>query len=61
MTNSEKVLAHYVGLAKEPGWKQYVWGRINDLATEHPETYGELPKLLTEAMREVDPAISAER
>ena len=45
------VLAHYVSLAKTPGWKHYVWDRVNELAKQ--EQFAELPRKLTEAMNEV--------
>ena len=42
---------HYTYLAKLPGWKQYVWQQINDMATENPDLYAELPNLVTERVR----------
>ena len=42
---------HYTYLAKLPGWKQYVWQQINDMATETPDLYAELPNMVTERVR----------
>ena len=46
-----RLLAHYVTLAKEPGWKAYVWDRVQQMAAEEPDLWGDMPKLLTQAMR----------
>ena len=27
-------VAWYVSLAKQPGWKEYVWRQVNDMAKE---------------------------
>jgi hypothetical protein len=43
-------LAWYSDLASTQGWKEYVWHRVNQMAKESPRVYGELPRLLTEAM-----------
>lgn len=32
------------------GWKPYLWDKALRLAKEEPAIYGELPRLLTEAM-----------
>ena len=50
-TNKADLLAHYVKLAANPGWKAYVWARVNELADKHPQFYGDMPAKLTEAMK----------
>ena len=45
------LLAHYIRLASIPGWKEYVWHRVNELAKQHPSQYADLPPRLVEAMR----------
>ena len=47
----DTLLAHYVTLAKIPAWRQYVWHRVNQLASDSPELYGTLPDKLTQAMK----------
>jgi hypothetical protein len=47
-----KTLAHLVTLASDPGWKDHAWFRAKELAREHPSLYGDVPDLLTAAMRE---------
>jgi hypothetical protein len=42
---------HYLKLAKSPATKAYAWLRVNELAKEWPEYYGELPAKLTAAMQ----------
>ena len=46
-----EALAWYVHLAQEPGWKAQAWHSAQALARDYPAVYGELPKLLTEAMQ----------
>ena len=46
------LLAHYVRLAQNPGWKHYVWNRVKEMARECPELYGSFPQLLTDCMAE---------
>ena len=46
----QTLLDHYVKLAKEPAFKSYAWQQVNELAKELEE-WRELPKMLTEAMR----------
>lgn len=52
MPTIEELLAHYTRLAGTPGWKQYCWHRVNELAAQNKE-YAELPALLTQAMASV--------
>lgn len=49
--HSEQTLAHYIRLGASPGWKEYVWKRVNDLARMDPTLYGELPAKVTLALR----------
>jgi hypothetical protein len=49
-------LAHLKWMASMPGAKDHAWFRAKELAREFPQFYGDLPKLLTEAMR--DEAVS---
>ena len=46
-----QILAHYARLAAHPGWKQYAWQRVQQMARECPELYGTLPQELTLAVR----------
>jgi hypothetical protein len=50
-----ELLAHYVTLAKIPGFKAHAWHRVQELARLHPVLYGELPRLVTEAMNKAKP------
>lgn len=45
-----ETLDWYIRLAQEPGWKGQAWNSACALAKEHPSIYGELPRLLTDAM-----------
>ncbi len=36
------MLAHYLRLVKVPGWRDYVWNRISDLAKADPGLYGDM-------------------
>lgn len=47
-----QALEWYVKLAKQPGFKAYVWHRVNEMAQEWPSVYGALPDMLKEAMRD---------
>lgn len=49
-------LAWYTALASEPGWKFYVWRRVNNMARECPAMWSELPAELTAAMKAKEPA-----
>jgi hypothetical protein len=48
----QAALEWYAHLAKQAGWEEYVWRQVNDLAKRYPDTFGDLPKLLTAAMKE---------
>ena len=50
------LLAFYVNLAQQDGFKQYVWQRVQELSRECPELYAQFPKLLTAAMTAPTPA-----
>jgi hypothetical protein len=47
----QKALEWYAHLARQPGWKSYVWHRVNEMAREHPAVFGDLPALLLEEMK----------
>ena len=49
-----RVLAHYVALAAHPGWRQYTWARVQQMASECPELYSALPADLTKAMKQLE-------
>lgn len=49
------VLAHYLRLAANPGWRQYVWRRVQEMARECPDLYAALPTDLTQAMKQQEP------
>lgn len=38
------LLAWYIGLAIQPGWKAYAWHRVQELAALDPGLYGEFPE-----------------
>lgn len=42
--HAEALLAHYIDLASNPGWKRYAWDRVNQMATEQPAMWGQLPE-----------------
>lgn len=44
-------LAHLIWMASMPGAKDHAWFRAKQLAREWPQMFGDLPQLLTEAMR----------
>lgn len=44
-------LEWYVELAGKPGWKAYVWDRVQQMALEHPAEFRELPELLKAEMQ----------
>lgn len=47
----ETLLAHYIALASDPGWKRYAWERVKQLAAECPGLYGDFPERITEHFR----------
>lgn len=47
----QKALEWYAHLARQPGWKSYVWHRVNEMAREHPAVFGDLPALLLEEVK----------
>ena len=49
----KKALDWYTHLAQQPGWKGQAWHSVNELARGHPSVFGELPRLLTEAMERI--------
>ena len=44
------LLAFYVNLAQQDGFKQYTWHRVQQLSRDCPALYADFPKLLTAAM-----------
>lgn len=47
-----QTLAHYVTLAQAPGWRQYVWHQVNELAKIRE--YASLPAQVTQAVKSLD-------
>ena len=41
----------YAQLAGTPGWREYVWHRVNEMARDFPLVFGQLPELLTAEMK----------
>lgn len=37
------MLAHYLRLVQVPGWRDYVWHRVNELAKADQRFYGDFP------------------
>lgn len=52
MTPLTDLLAHYAALAKTPGWREYTWDRVKEIARDCPELYRDLPQQLAEKMKE---------
>lgn len=48
----EQAVEWYAELASVPGWKAYVWHRVQEMALEFPMVYAELPERLTTVMKE---------
>lgn len=46
-----QALEWYTHLARQPGFREYVWHRVQEMAREHPSVFGDLPAMLTEAMK----------
>ena len=47
-----ETLAHYVTLAQAPGWRQYVWHQVTELA--EIREYASLPAQVTQAVKSLD-------
>lgn len=47
---SDATLQHYINLASSPGWKDYAWQAVKQLASQQPSLYKDLPAQLTAAM-----------
>jgi hypothetical protein len=47
-----ELLEHYVAMASLPWAKAAAWHSVNDLAQRFASEFGELPALLTKAMKE---------
>jgi hypothetical protein len=41
----------YSHLARQPGWKAYVWDRVQAMAKEEPLLFWKLPDLLLEELQ----------
>ena len=50
MQHYDRILAHYLMLAKSPAWKAYVWARVQQMAKDCPELYASLPADLIKHM-----------
>lgn len=48
------LLAHYVGLAQEPGWRQYVRDRLDTMARE--PMYAGFPELVRQELARLQKA-----
>jgi hypothetical protein len=46
----DRILSHYVTLAACPGFKKYVWARVQQMAKDCPELYASLPADLIKHM-----------
>lgn len=51
-SHREQLLTEYVALAREPGWKNYVWARVKQLARDPCGLYADFEERLTAAMKE---------
>lgn len=47
-----ETLAHYVMLAQAPGWRQYVWHQVTELAKSRE--YAAMPAQVTQAVKSLD-------
>lgn len=52
ITDLPSALQWYVFLAKQPGWKAYVWDRVNEMASDSSGLWNDLPSLLVKEMKE---------
>lgn len=52
-THYAKVLAQCTELAQLPGWREYIWDKVQTMARECPELYIHLPAQVTAAVKEV--------
>lgn len=50
------LLAFYVNLAQQDGFKAYTWHRVQQLSRDCPSLYADFPQLLTAAMTSQTPA-----
>ena len=41
----DETLAHYLMLFRRPGWREYTWARVKELARDNP-LYRDLPEQL---------------
>lgn len=48
--HKQDMLAHLVWMAGMPAAKAHAWHRVQEMARECPELYGDLPNKLTEAI-----------
>lgn len=54
------MLAQYIRLGALPSWKEYVWKRVNELARLDPTLYGDVPEIVTQALRPASAAQSSQ-
>lgn len=52
LTKHPPDLAHLVWMASMPGAKDHAWHRAKEMARTCPELWADMPRLLTEAMRD---------
>jgi hypothetical protein len=48
-SHKARLLASYIAKSKLPGWKAYVWHRVQEMARECPELYADFPELIKQA------------
>jgi hypothetical protein len=48
----KEILSHWIAMASLPWAKAQAWRSAKDLAAQYPAEFGDLPKLLEEAMKE---------
>lgn len=44
------LLQHYITMAQQPGWREYTWHRIKQMARDNPELYADFPTRITDAL-----------
>jgi hypothetical protein len=50
-----ELFAHYLALARHPGWKAYAWQRVQQMGNEAHGLYADFPERLTAAMQQEEP------
>ena len=49
----QATLDWYVQLAQAPGWKEYAWAQVKDIAMQHSDLHHDLPARLVAAMKAI--------